>query len=82
MKVICTDNQELTSLPLLETDAYLMREEAYLTISIVSKLFKYMGFVSKQNPDYNVTQQLNHPMKMTLDFIITCLNCMRETIHT
>ena len=33
-----------------------MREEAYLTIYIVSKLFKYMGFVSKQNPDYNSFQ--------------------------
>ena len=56
MQVICTDNKELTSLPVLETDAYLMREEAYLTISIVSKLFKYMGFVSIQNPDYNSFQ--------------------------
>ena len=41
--------------PVLETDTYLLRE-AYLTISIVSKLFKYMGFVSKQNPDYNSFQ--------------------------
>ena len=57
LKVICTDNQELISPPVLETDAYLLREEAYLTISIVSKLFKYMGFVSKQNPDYNSSQR-------------------------
>ena len=56
LKMICTDNQELNSLPVLETDAYLMREEAYLTISMVSKLFKYMGFVSKRNPDYNSFQ--------------------------
>ena len=56
LKVICTDNQEHISPPVLETDAYLLREEAYLTISIVSKLFKYMGFVSKQNPDYNSFQ--------------------------
>ena len=62
LKVICTDNQELNSLPVLETDAYLMREEAYLTISIVSKLFKYMGFVSKQNPDYNSFQGLTATM--------------------
>ena len=56
LKVICTDNQELDSLPVLENDAYLMREEAYLTISIVSKLFKHMDFVSKQHPDYNAFQ--------------------------
>ena len=40
----------------METDTYLFREEAYLTISTVNKLFKYMGFVSKQNPDYNSFQ--------------------------
>ena len=57
LNLICTDNQELNSLPVLEIDAYLMREEAYLTISIVSKLFNYMGFVSKQNPDYNSFQE-------------------------
>ena len=56
LKVICTDNQEHISPPVLETDAYMLREEAYLTISIVSKLFKYMGFASKQNPDYNSFQ--------------------------
>ena len=54
--MICTDNQELNSPPIFETDAYLMREKAYLTISAVSKLFKYMGFDSKQNPDYNSFQ--------------------------
>ena len=56
LKVICTDNQEHISPPVLETDAYLLREEAYLTISTVSKLFKYMGFVTKQSPDYNSFQ--------------------------
>ena len=58
LKVICTENQELDSLPLLENDAYLKREEAYLTISIVSKLFKHVGLVSKQHPDYNSFQGL------------------------
>ena len=57
LKVICIDNKEHISPPVLETEAYLLREEAYLTISIVSKLFKYMGFVSKQNPDYNSFQE-------------------------
>ena len=35
-----------------------MREEAYLVISIVSKLFKHFGFVSQQHPDYNSFQDL------------------------
>ena len=56
LKVICTDNQEHISPPVLETDAYLMREVAYLTISIVSKLFKDFGFITKQSPDYNSFQ--------------------------
>ena len=56
LKAICTDNKEHTSLPVLETDAYLMREEAYLTISIVHKLFKHFGFITKQSPDYNSFQ--------------------------
>ena len=47
LKVICTDNQEHISPPVLETDAYLMREEAYLTISIVNKLFRHFGFITK-----------------------------------
>ena len=40
----------------METDTYLLRKEAYLTISTMSKLFKYMGFVTKQSPDYNSFQ--------------------------
>ena len=56
LKVICTDNQEHISPPVLETDAYLMREEAYLTISIVNKLFRHFGFITKQSPDYNSFQ--------------------------
>ena len=56
LKVICTDNEEYISPPILETDAYLMREEAYLTISTVNKLFKHFGFITKQSPDYNSFQ--------------------------
>ena len=56
LKVICTDNREHISPPVLETDAYLMREEAYLTISIVNKLFRHFGFITKQSPDYNSFQ--------------------------
>ena len=57
LKVICTDNQEHISSPILETDAYLLREEVYLTISTVSKPFTYLDFVTKQNPDYNSFQR-------------------------
>ena len=56
LKVICTDNQEHISPPVLETDAYLMREEAYLTISTVNKLFRHFGLITKQSPDYNSFQ--------------------------
>ena len=57
LKVICTDNKEHISPPVLEMDAYLLREEAYLTISIVHKLFKHFGFITKQSPDYNSFQE-------------------------
>ena len=33
-----------------------MREEAYLTISTVNKLFRHLGFITKQSPDYNSFQ--------------------------
>ena len=56
LKVICTDNREHISPPVLETDAYLMRKEAYLTISTVNKLFRHFGFITKQSPDYNSFQ--------------------------
>ena len=56
LKVICTDNKEHISPPVLETDAYLLREEAYLTISIIHRLFKHFGFITKQSPDYNSFQ--------------------------
>ena len=56
LKVICADNEEHISPPILETDAYLMREEAYLTISTVNKLFKHFGFITKQSTDYKFFQ--------------------------
>ena len=56
LMVICTDNQEQISPAVLETDAYLMREEAYLTISTVNKHFRHLGFITKQSPDYNSFQ--------------------------
>ena len=56
LKVICTDNEEHIFPPVLETDAYLMRKEAYLTISTVNKLFRHFGFITKQSPDYNSFQ--------------------------
>ena len=53
LKVICAENSEVESLPDLENDAYLKREEAYLTIATVSKLFKHLEFVSQHHPNYH-----------------------------
>ena len=58
LKVICAENPEIEPLPDLENDAYLKREEAYLTIATVSKLFKHLEFVSQQHPNYNSLQDL------------------------
>ena len=58
LKVICAENPEVEPLPDLENDAYLKREEAYLTIATVSKQFKHLEFVSQHHPDYNSFQDL------------------------
>ena len=58
LKVICAENSEVEPLPDLENDAYLKREEAYLTIATVSKLFKHLEFVSQHHPNYNSFQDL------------------------
>ena len=58
LKVICAENPEVEPLPELENDAYLRREEAYLTIATVSKLFKHLEFVSQDHPNYNSFQDL------------------------
>ena len=51
LKVICAENPEIEPLPDLENDAYLKREDAYLTIATVSKIFKHLEFVSQQHPE-------------------------------
>ena len=58
LKVICAENPEVEPLPDLENDAYQKREEAYLIIATVSKLFKHLEFVSQHHPDYNSFQDL------------------------
>ena len=58
LKVICAENPEIEPFPDLENDAYLKKEEAYLTIATVSKLFKHLEFLSQQQPDYNSFQDL------------------------
>ena len=58
LEVICAENPELVSLPNPENDAYQKREEAYLTIATVSKLFKHLKFVSKHHPNYQFFQKL------------------------
>ena len=56
--MICAENPEVEPLPDLENDAYQKREEAYLTIATVSKLFKHLQFMSQHHPDYNSFQDL------------------------
>ena len=58
LEVICAENPELVSLPNPDNDAYQKREEAYLTIATVSKLFKHLKFVSKHHPNYQFFQKL------------------------
>ena len=58
LKVICAENPKIEPLPNSENYVYLKREEAYLTIATVSKLFKHLEFVSQQHPDYNSFQDL------------------------
>ena len=58
LKVICAENPEVEPLPDWENEAYLKREEAYLTIATVSKLFKHLEFVSQHHPNYNSFQDL------------------------
>ena len=58
LEVICTENPEFEALPDPDNDAYLKREEAYLTIATVSKLYKHLKIVSKHHPNYNSFQKL------------------------
>ena len=58
LEVICTENPEFEALPDPDNDAYQKREEAYLTIAMVSKLFKHLKVVSKHHPNYNSFQKL------------------------
>ena len=58
LKVICAENPEVDPLPDWENDAYQKREEAYLIIATVSKLFKHLEFVSQHHPKYNFFQDL------------------------
>ena len=58
LEVICTENPEFEALPDPDNDAYQKREEAYLTIATVSKLFKHLKVVSKHHPNYNSFRKL------------------------
>ena len=58
LKAICAENPEVEPLPDWENDAYQKREEAYLIIATVSKLFKHLEFVSQHHPKYNFFQDL------------------------
>ena len=58
LKMICAENPEVEPLPDLENDAYQQREEAYLTVATVKKLFTHLEFVSQHHLDYNSFQDL------------------------
>ena len=58
LEVICTENPEVEVLLDPENDAYLKREEAYLTIATVSKLYKHLKIVTKTHPNYKSFQKL------------------------
>ena len=58
LEVICTENPEVEALPDPDIDTYLKREEAYLTIATVCKLYKHLKIVSKNHPNYKSFQKL------------------------
>ena len=58
LKVICAENPGVEPLPYLGNDAYQQREEAYLTVATVRKLFKHLEFVTQHHLDYNSFQDL------------------------
>ena len=49
LQVICHENPELDSLPALDSEIYLKREEAYLMVSLILKMYKHIGLVQKQH---------------------------------
>ena len=58
LEVICTENPEVEALPDPDIDTFLKREEAYLTIATVCKLYKHLKIVSKNHPNYKSFQKL------------------------
>ena len=56
LQVICHENCELGPLLALDSDIYLKREEAYLMVSLILKMYKHMGLVMKQHADYKAFQ--------------------------
>ena len=56
LQVLCHENPELDPLPALDSEVYLKREEAYLMVSLIMKMYKHMGLVQKQYTDYKAFQ--------------------------
>ena len=56
LQVVCHENPELDPLPALDSEVYLKREEAYLMVSLIIKMYKHMGLVQKHHTDYKALQ--------------------------
>ena len=58
LQVICHENPELDPLPALDSKVYLKREEAYLMVSLIMKMYKHMGLVQKHHTDFKAFHSL------------------------
>ena len=58
MQVICKENDVLKTKDSQDLEAYAEREEAYLMIAVLFKMFKRMDLVSEIQPDYKHFQTL------------------------
>ena len=56
LQVICHENPEQNPLPALDSEVYLKREESYLMVSLILKMYKHMGLVQKHHADYKAFQ--------------------------
>ena len=58
MQVICKENDVMKTTTGQELEAYAEREETYLMITVLLKMFKRMDLVNENHPDYKHFQAL------------------------
>ena len=56
LQVIYHENPELDPLPASDSEVYLKREESYLMVSLILKMYKHMGLMQKHHTDYKAFQ--------------------------